>query len=71
VRSFDAAIEERIADIEKLDALRRRARMLREQAIEAVTGKICLPRPRQKADRWVQDRKAQEAVPPTPAAPAP
>ena len=39
-------LEEAIADIEKLDQLRYRARSLREQAVDALTAKAYLPQPR-------------------------
>ena len=41
-------LDEQIADIEKLDELRQRARALQQDAIEALTQKPYLPQPRRR-----------------------
>jgi hypothetical protein len=41
-----ATLEDQIANIEKLDELRKRARLLQEEAIEALTERTYLPQPR-------------------------
>jgi hypothetical protein len=53
-------IEETIADIEKLDQLRHRARTLRQQAVDALTAKPYLPQPRDLALR--RSWKANPAI---------
>lgn len=49
-------LDEQIDDIEKLDALRQRARTLRQEAIEALTASVYLPRPRNLAGLDENDR---------------
>jgi hypothetical protein len=47
------SIDERIADIEELDQIRGHARALRQQAVEALTAEVYLPRPRKEGTpRW-------------------
>jgi hypothetical protein len=54
-------IDERIADIEELDLLRRRARTLQQEAVEALTAEIYLPQPRnQKTPGWEKWKRAPE-----------
>ena len=50
-------LDEQIADIEKLDELRRRARELKQEAIEALTAASYVPRPRPGAPDF---KKAEE-----------
>jgi hypothetical protein len=45
------SIEEQIADIEKLDRLRRRARTLQQQGLDALSAKPYLPQPRKAGRR--------------------
>jgi hypothetical protein len=43
------SLDEQISDIDKLDELRQRARQLRNEAIEALTAAVYIPRPRNSA----------------------
>ena len=43
------SLDDQVHDIEKLDQLRKRARTLQEEAVEALTAKIYVPRPRGRA----------------------
>jgi hypothetical protein len=57
------SLDEEITDIDRLDELRRQARVLQQEAIEALTGKSYVPRPRRGSKAQIEKFERDAARP--------